>query len=363
MIDLRLQALFLELVRIDAPSGNEHAMMRYLMSYFSALGLDAYLDDTGKRAGIDTTNVVVKIAGGGDFFLAAHQDTVRSTAELRPVIHEDRITSDGTTILGADNRAGMAAILYAVEEAVRMRKTIRPCTLVFTVCEETSMAGSQHFEPASTLTHGFTFDSSLPPGSFVNRSCGAIAFTLEVIGRQAHAGLAPEKGVNAIRIASEALSRFPYGRIDEETLANIGTIEGGSAINVVPDLVKIIGEIRAEDTYKAETMMMEVLQDFRETAKAYGGQVRNEYVWDFIPYSIDECEIPCRRLKEVTAQLGLPFKGVKSMGGSDAHWFNHKGVKTINLGIGAQNPHQDEEFIRLQDLQAAANIASLLITK
>lgn len=358
-----LLRIFQELIRIDAVSGKEQPVADYIQSVAGALGFPATVDGAASLSGGNSGNVLIPVHGGGDFLLMAHMDTPRSTHGVQPQLLDDRITSDGTTILGVDDRGGISAILWALQQAVEQQKEIKPCTLLFTVCEETTLAGSQFFEPSDQMTHGFVFDSHLSPGKFVSETCGAIAFKMTVKGRASHAGVAPEKGVNAIQIAAEGMRRFPFGRIDADTTANIGIIGGGTATNVVPDTVELEGEIRTDFLDQGEQMMKKVVTDFEKAADLFGGRVACSWHWDFKPYRISPDEPPYKRMEALCRLLSLSMEGVKSMGGSDANNMNAKGLPTINLGVGAQNPHGTDEFILYRDLQKSADMAFALLTQ
>ena len=360
MLDDRLKEIFTELIAINATSGNEAPVAGYISNFLKNLGIPSRVDGAGKLSGGNCGNLIAEIEGGGDFFLASHMDTPRETLHVKPCFLDDRIVSDGNTILGVDNRAGVSAILYAVERATKKKLPI-PCTLLFTVCEETSLAGSLFYEPGKNIRYGFIFDSHLRPGSFVSNTCGALTFKIRILGKSAHAGVSPEKGVNAIKIAAECMTHFPFGRVDEVTTVNIGIVEGGNATNVVCDLVTLTGEIRTDYVEVGETMISELFDKFRSIARANGGDAEMDFYWDFLPYHILEDSRPYVCLKKVMTQLGLEIKGHKSMGGSDANSFNAKGIPSINLGIGAQNPHGKDEFILYEDLQMASDIALHLI--
>lgn len=358
-----LQDLFLELIKIDATSGKELPIAEFIKGYVKELGFEAHTDGAAELSGGNAGNVIVPINGGGDFLLMAHMDTPSSTKGVKPQLLEDRIISDGSTILGVDDRGGLSSILYALKRAVEDKKTIRPCTLLFTVCEETTLAGSVYYKPANGMKYGFVFDSHMTPGNFVNETCGAIAFKITVHGKASHAGISPEKGVNAIQIATRAMSKFPFGRIDAKTTASISIINGGTATNVIPDKIVLEGEIRTEQQAQGEEIMTTVIKDFEEAAAHFGGAIECAYIWDFTPYQIGEDALPYIRIKGVGEKLGLTITGSKSMGGSDANSLNNKGIQTINLGVGAQNPHATTEFILYKDLKTACDIAYTLITE
>ena len=352
-----LKDLFLHLISIDSISGNEKPVAEYIVEFLTNLGLQPYIDNTASVTGCNSGNVICPVNGGGDFVLLAHMDTARSTKGVKPQFLEDRITSDGTTVLGVDDRAGMAAILYALQQAVKEKMAIRPFTLAFTTCEETTLLGSQSLQLDKSIKHGFIFDSYLPTGCFVNESCGAIALDIKVRGKASHSGIAPEKGVNAIQIAVEALSQFPFGRIDAETTANIGIINGGSATNVVPDLVSMEGEIRSKQVAVVEEYACKIKQVFETCAAAFGGTAEVNSRWDFRPFLVSPQNYAYERAVEVLKHLNLEIKACASFGGSDANSLNAKGISAINFGTGAQNPHSNDECILYRDLINSVRIA------
>ena len=361
MLDGRLKQIFVELTSIDAVSGSEAPIADYIEHFVKNLGLNCYRDNADKLSMGNTGNVIVPILGGGEFFLAAHMDTPRSTKNLKHQFLSDRITSDGTTPLGVDDRGGLSSILFALEKAVESKKLL-PCTLLFTVCEETSMAGSITYKPAQGIKYGFTFDSFMSPACFVSETCGLIDFEFVIRGKASHAGISPEKGVNAIMIAAEAMTHFPFGRLGEKETANIGIIKGGVGTNVVCDEVFMRGEVRSGTIEKGEVMIHKIIEDFKQACEKYGGRLETKYNWDFVPYEIHDEDLPFKHFLKAASSIGLAATPMKSMGGSDANSLNAKEIKTVNLGVGAQNPHGNDEFILYEDFINAAKIAYQLLT-
>ena len=359
--DPRLGDLFLDLARLDGRSGHEKPVADYVLRFCQGLGLEAAADDSAARTGSDTGNVVCRYAGGGDLALLAHMDTARSTKDTKAVVLADRIASDGRGQLGADNRAGIAAILHAVERALRAGVRLKPFTIALTVMEETTMAGAVNLRLGPGVRAGFIFDSSLDPGSFAACSPGAAAFTARVAGRAAHAGIAPEQGVSAIAIAARAVAGLRLGRIDPETTANVGTIHGGEATNVVPAAAVVEGEARSMDPVKVEALVEETRRGFAAAAEAAGGQVGFEWRWDFRPYRLDPAAPVFREAVRAAAAAGLEPRPVPSHGGSDANHLNAGGLPSVNFGIGAKNPHADDEYILREHLAQASDIALALI--
>lgn len=363
MKNTRLMDLFLELARLDGPSGKESPVADYAVSFLKNLGLAAGTDGAAGVSGSDTGNVVCPVGGGGEFVLLAHMDTARSTAGTKQVVTTDRITSDGKGQLGADNRAGIAAILYAVERAVGAGLPLKSFTIAFTTQEETTMGGGGNLSLPPGVRYGFVFDSSLDPGCYASSSPGAAVFTVQVTGKPSHAGIAPEKGVCAIRIAAKAISSLEFGRHYEDTTSNIGTISGGEATNVVPPSAQVKGEVRSLDTAKILPILERIGAEFEKAAVAVGGSARLEWAWDFKPYRHAADSPVCRLAAEAVKAAGLKPAPVPSHGGSDANTLNAKGVATVNFGIGARNPHADDEYILLEHLEQATEIVWQLIKK
>ena len=324
VLDERLKQIFIDLTLIDAVSGNEAPVATYIKNFIKEFSLKVFTDDANELSNGNSGNVIVEILGGGEYLLASHMDTPRSTAKLNHQFLSDRITSDGTTPLGVDDRGGLSSILFALEKAVK-NGTLKPCTLLFTVCEETTLAGSIYYNPNPKIKYGFIFDSHMSPGNFVSETCGAINFDFIIRGVSSHAGISPEKGINAIKVAAEAMTKFPFGRIDEKTMSGI-------------------------------------ISDFNQVCTKYGAKMEAKYFWDFLPYYIKESDFPFTHFVKTAKKLGLTPASKKSMGGSDANSLNAKGIKAINIGVGAQNPHGNDEFILYKDLQAASDIAYQLLT-
>ena len=361
MLDRRLQDIFLELVQIDGSSGEEKEVKEYIAAFLSELGLESSEDQAHQSVNGNSGNLICKIGDGGDFVLLSHMDTARPTKELKPVIHSDRISSSGNTILGADNRAGIAAILYNIEKIRRNRLERKDFTIAFTIREEVDLHGSQHLQLDDRIRMGFVLDSSYRPGKFIYQTYGAQGFEIRVIGKPAHSGISPEKGVSSIQAAATAIAALKLGRIDEETTANIGKIKGGNAVNVIPAETVLIGESRSLKPGKVEAYVADVKREFEKTCRNYGAQLEFKSEWHFKPYHVSQDSLTYRKIYDAISNVSLDPEPVISAGGSDANSLNAKGIPSVNIGIGAQNPHADEEFILLEDLQKTADIAYELI--
>lgn len=359
-IDNRLLEIFLSLVVIDGLSGAERNVSAFIISFLSALNLKAEMDDAGEHIGGNSGNVICRIGGGGDLVLSAHMDTASTTEGLKATVLDDRITTDGTTILGADDRAGIAAILFSVEKLLNEKTAIRNCTLVFTVDEERGLGGSRHLKLDPSIKMGFVFDSHLRPGHFIHRTYGAREFNLTVTGKAAHS-CSPHKGLNSIKIASEGICRLPWGRIDAETTANVGIISGGIVVNVIPETTRLKGEVRSVHLSKVDAAIENIESRFTAAAREAGGGVQFDSKWLFKPHEIPPDAEVRKRLEEALIRVGLEPKPMTTPGGSDANSLNAMGIPAVNIGIGAQDPHSMAEFILLDDLQKTAEIVQFLI--
>lgn len=361
-IDKRLAELFLHLAKIDGTSFQEREVADYIDDFLHHLGFTTNEDDTGEVIGGNAGNIICKIGTGGDLLLLAHMDTASSTAKLNPRILPDRITSDGTTILGADNRAGITAYLYALEKLTSEGAALNDFTVAFTVGEEIDLLGSRHLK-LDNIKYGIVFDSHLRPGKFIYKGYGAKTFNIEVIGKPAHAGIAPEKGINAIAVAADALSQIRQGRISDQTVANIGTIRGGIATNVVSEKVEIEGESRSLSITEIDNYLQEAEEIFLESAEKFGAKIRFSSEWAFQPYEIKPDNPVRLKIERALYNVGLNPEPMISPGGSDANNLNAKGINAVNIGIGAQNPHGFDEYIMLEDLNSIAQIALEIMKK
>lgn len=355
--DPRLVEIFKEVAVIPAMSGTERNMADYIHAFLRRIGLSSSEDTTNTLWDGNAGNVHCVIGTGGNFIMSAHMDTPRPTKDTKVVVDSEKITSDGTTALGVDNRAGVTLLLYTLEKAMREQMPMKDATVVFTTCEETTLGGSLNIPLSPDITMGFVFDSSLRPGNFVRESCGAIAFTARLVGKAAHSGIAPEKGIHALRAAATAVARMNMGRIDETTTINVGMMQGGEGVNVIPALAVVEGEVRSMDWSKIETLTEEVRQTFAAAAEEYGATLEFHARWDFAPYNILADEPVFYGIATAIERAGLMPVPHVSWGGSDANSFNQRGIRSVNIGIGAQNPHANTEFIYLEDFQQAADIA------
>lgn len=363
MIDERLKEIFLEITGIEGLSCNENSISEYIKSFLLKNNFNPHEDESYIKSKSNTGNIICPIGNGGEIILTAHMDTARSTGNVKPILKDDRIVSDGTTVLGVDNRVGITLLLCLAEMINKNYLETEDFTIAFTTCEETTLAGSKNIELNGSTKMGFVFDSYLRPGQFVNESYGAASFKIKIFGKAAHSGIAPGEGINSLQIAADAITLLKLGQYDQKTTLNIGKIMGGSAVNVVPELTQLEGEIRSTTIENVNKCYQTVKTIFEKSAGKYSGTADFKFIWDFQPYKLDENSPVVKRITETIRRVGLDPVQAISRGGSDANSFNERGIESVNIGIGAQNPHSNDEFILYEDFNNAFKIAVELVRK
>jgi tripeptide aminopeptidase len=360
-----LQRLFLRLLPIEGVALGERLIADEIIGLLRQNGIQVQEDDAGKRLQGNTGNLICLPP---DFnphdpalLLNAHLDTVQSTARLEPVAEGDAVRTNGTTILGADNRLGVAILLHLLLTLARQGRAHKNFMVVFTVAEEIGMLGATQLDLSRlNLKQAFVFDCSRRPGTYIRECVGSTIFQLTFIGKAAHSGVAPEEGVNAIALASTALAQIKTGRIDTETTANLGKIYGGTAINIVPDKVVVEGEVRSFSRRRIQEQI-DMIRDTAARAVNGVGAFHFDSYNDFEPYAHAPDAPVVRTLERALRAVALVPNPIRYMGGSDANIWNARGIPAVNIGIGAQNPHTFEEFVLIEDLIKAAEIAFALV--
>jgi tripeptide aminopeptidase len=359
----RIIEIFLQAARINALSGSEKPVADFIKSFLTDYNYHVTEDNSQSFTSSNSGNLICKIGTGGDFLLLSHMDTARPTLETKPIIKEDRIISLGDTVLGVDNRAGVAVLLYILEKIAKENIPVKDFTVAFTTCEESTLLGSKNLGINGEIHKCFVFDSGYRPGNFIFSSCGAIGFSMKIRGKASHSGISPEKGINSLQAAAKAISKLPLGRIDEETTMNIGKLKSGSAVNVIPELTELEGEVRSFDLKKAEYYFNFLFDTFKKEAEAIEAKIECNHFWDFKPYTVKENSDVYRKTICAIKKVGLLPVPKISLGGSDANSLNGRGIESVNLGIGAQNPHSNDEFIYIDDLIKSSEIALELVKR
>ena len=366
MIDRRrLQELFLDLVRIDSPSRREGRIAARLARELAGLGAEVIFDGAGPAVGGETGNLIARVAGTVDapaLLLCAHMDTVSPGEGVCPVVEDDVIRSDGTTILGGDDKSGIAIVCECVTVCRERALRHPPLDVVFTVCEEVGLLGARHLDTGLLRARrGLVFDSDAVGFAFT-RAPGANHVEVVVRGRAAHAGMAPERGISAIQIAAEAIAGMRLGRIDAETTANLGVIQGGRATNIVPDEVRIRGEARSHDPARLAAQTEHIRACFEEAAARHPGarvEVAVEAAYEAMAVPDDAAIM--RLVAAAAARTGRTITPAGMGGGCDANVLNRRGLEVVNLGTGMRDIHTTAEWLRVSDMVAAAEVTLAVI--
>jgi tripeptide aminopeptidase len=346
---------FLTLVRIDSLSGDEGAVADRLRGYLHDAGCQVWSDHVGnllaRRAGHEAGSMLPPL------LLSAHMDTVEPGHGIQPRIVDGVVRSDGTTILGADDKAGVAAILTALRQTNGTGASCCPIEVVFSVQEEVGLVGAKHLDLTQLAAKtAIVMDSAGPVGSIVARAPSQDTMTIEITGQASHAGVAPEQGVSAIVVASKAIAGMRLGRIDPETTANIGVIRGGMATNIIPAHVTMRGEARSLDEARLAAQTAHMRECFETAARELGAKVEFWVERSYSAINLSPESAVVRRVSRAMAATGVAATLISTGGGSDANIFMGAGIETANLGFGMMGPHSVEEHIAIADLEQAASI-------
>ena len=361
----RLLAEFLKLVSFDSESLHEGPIRDHLKQRLTELGLEVREDDAAARLGSEAGNLYARLDGAGESVLfSAHMDTVSPGRGKRAVVEDGTVRSDGTTVLGADDCAGLAAILEALTVLRERDLPHPPIELLFTVAEELYGQGSVLFDYAR-LTSGaaYVLDLSGPVGRAAVCAPTILRLDIAVRGRAAHAGFCPERGVNALRIAASALAEIPTGRVAEDTTVNFGVISGGTGVNVVPEEVRISGEIRSLRHERAVEKSEGVAGVFREKARALGGDAEITVTEQVRAYRIGSRDPVVRRFERAAMAMGLEPRQVTTFGGSDNNHFVRHGIRGIVLACGMNEVHSVRETQDVAELVRLAELTLRLMEK
>ena len=344
----RLVNSLCDLVRIDSPSGLEEDVSKHLEERLRKLNFQVQRDAHG--------NVIASEPGDDPLLLSAHMDTVEPGRGIDPQVSGDRIESDGTTILGADCKAGVAAIMEALEATAEAGRDRRPVQVVFTRGEEIGLVGASNLDYSMIRAkESVVFDGNGPVNRITGSSPTYVSFDVSVKGRAAHAGVEPEKGLSAIRIAADIISELPQGRLDEETTFNVGLISGGSVRNAVPSDVAFSGEFRSHNTETVDLVRMQVLETLKEARKRYKDAIiQEELEVLFQMYDLDPNDPVVRLVTRVMGGMGLGPDIRPSGGGTDANAMRLRGIDCVVVGMSTNEMHTVNEHVLIPDLMTTA---------
>jgi tripeptide aminopeptidase len=357
----RLAETFKILVEIDSISKEEGTISSEVKKMLEAMGAETVVDSAGDMIGSNTGNLIAKFKGNTQappLLLNAHMDTVEPGKGVTAVLKDGIFTSDGTTILGADDKSAIAILLETLKIIQENNLPYGPLELVLTVCEEIGLLGAKHLDfDLITAKYGYALDATDTEG-IVTQAPSANRLEFKIHGKDAHAGAAPEKGINAISLASKAIAKLEIGRIDHETTCNIGIIEGGIAINIVPNLVTVKGEVRSHDEEKLKKVTNKIISSFKGVIENYNGisfddglprldiQIEKDFSRTSIPNDHPVVIFACKAAEN----LGRKMVAKTTGGGADANIFFEKGIATGVLGTGMRDMHTVRESVRLDDM-------------
>lgn len=356
----RLTASFLEMIRIYSPSKGEKEMADYLEAWLKKRGISFQSDQAGAAYGGNGRNIVACIPGqrgGRPLGFCAHMDQIEPCKTVHPIMEGDIIRSDGTTTLGGDDKAGIAAILEAVEDLLESGEAHRDIYLVFTCSEEISMAGTKHMDLNMLPCYDLVVaDAAGNTGIVAYKAPAMEAIEITFYGKKAHAGIEPEKGINAIVAAGKAIAEMHIGRIDVETTSNIGRIEGGSATNVVTDEVTFSAEIRSHNMEKLAAEVAHMESCCRTAAENMGAAYEFKHETAYPALSLDlESEL-VSLTDQVMRLEGITPEYMVIGGGSDANILAGHGYRSVILGIGMRDVHTVNESLDIAETVKAAKV-------
>ena len=363
----RLLSTFLDYVQIDSESTHEGAMAARIAQDLKAIGCQVYVDNSGEQTGSETGNLYCTLPGNADgepILFAAHMDTVVPGVGVKPVITDGVIRSSGDTVLGGDDKSGVVAIVEALRTIVEQNLPHPTIEALFTVCEEIGLRGSRHMDYSRiTAKKAAVLDSSGDAGKIIVSAPGQYKLNAVVVGRRAHAGVAPEEGISAIQVLAEAISNMKLLRIDEETTANIGSIHAQYATNIVPERAELIGECRSRRDDKLEAQGKHMMDCLQTACEKYGATLEGGLTRAYSAYSHAEDDPFVQEIMAACRKAGLEPSLAASGGGSDANNMSANGLKALVLGTGMAKVHTTQEEITVKNLEDTAALVLAMAVK
>jgi tripeptide aminopeptidase len=359
-------SLFMELAAIPSPPGEERACADRVLEELRDLGLEPDEDGAGAAIGSTMGNIFCRLPGrsegGTPIFLCAHLDTVPPTAALEPVLDDGVVRNAGGTILGADNKAAVAAMLEAARRIVTDGLPHSGVELLFTPMEETGLHGAKHFDTSRFEAElGYVYDQAAPIGEIILGAPTHKNIFATFSGQSAHAGMVPEEGRSAILAAARAIADLRLGRLDEETTANVGIIHGGTGRNVVPERCRVEAEVRSHDERKLAELIQETLDTLSYAASISDCSVEAEVVEVYRGYRFGPDDRPVRLARAALERCGYSVSLGLTGGGADANVFNAAGLPCLNVANGMAAIHTPEEHISVADVEGMVDVTLALV--
>lgn len=358
--------LFLELAAISSPPGQERPVADVVLAYLGDLGLEVEEDGVGPRIDATAGNLICRleptVGEGTPMFLCAHLDTVPPSGPIEPVVEDGIVRNAAGTILGADDKSAVAVMLEATRRVVEERRPHAGLELLFTPKEEVGLVGAYAFDHERlNATVGYVYDQAAPVGEIVLGAPSSVAIDAIFRGRAAHAGMYPEEGRSAIAAAARAISDLRLGRLDDETSANVGVIEGGTARNIVPDRCAFRAEARSHDEEKLADLVREITETMAFAATLEGCEVDTTVNRSYRAYRFKPADTVVRLAVTALERTGHTPRFALSGGGADANVFNDRGLACVNLANGMTDIHTPDEHIAVADLEGMVDVTLALL--
>ncbi len=351
----RLLETFLTILRINSFYPDEEPVMQALRPKLTGVGMKLSEDPArnilaywpGKGA----------MAGAEPVLLCAHVDTVRPTIGMEPIVRDDTVWSDGSSVLGADDKAAVAAIVEAAEAIEAAGVDHPPVEVLFTIGEDVGHLGSKAFDVSPVQSKlAFIPDSGGPVGQIILASPYAQSLKVRFHGRAAHAGIEPENGRSALSMAARAVEAVPWGRLDDESTSNVGSIHGGEAANIVAPEAELIFQVRSLDERKSRRYIDEVLRACEKAAADLEGRIEQELLISTRGFRFEPTDPIVQRAMSAIRAAGMEPTCAVSCGGSDANELNRMGLDTLVLSVGYVDIHSNQECMPIDQLNALARV-------
>ena len=353
---------FIDLVKIDSETQHEKVVAQKLAKDLQDLGAQVKFDNANAKAGGDIGNLYAYFSGKikkEPILFCAHMDTVQPGIGIKPQIKDGKIFSDGTTILGSDDKSGIAEIIWGIKAILESGEKHTPIEVLFTIAEETGLLGAKYLDYSLIKSKiGYALDGH-SVGSIAVGAPSQNSLKFIVSGKESHAGVAPDKGINAIKLAAEAISIMPNGRIDHETTCNVGIIQGGKATNIVPNEVLVKAEARSHNKDSLKKITEQMADAFRTTVKKYKigdfqAKVDIKIVEAYQAFRLSDEDEVVQIAEKAAENLSIKFSKMVGGGGSDVNMFNQNGLKMAVAGSGMDKVHTVDECIEISELEKGA---------
>lgn len=355
----RMVENFINMAKISSPSLKEREVADYIKKELESIGLEVIEDNAGEKTGGNSGNIIgiLRAPGKKKVLLSAHMDTVLPCDKVNPIIENGIIKSDGTTVLGGDDKAGIANIIEAIRVIKENNFDHSEIIVVCSIAEEIGLLGAKNFDIEKYAPdYSFILDSSGKPGIAIIQTPYSAKGEMKIIGKPAHAGIAPENGINALTVAAHAITKIKLGRIDSETTSNIGVVRGGEAVNIVMPEVTLHYEARSFSGEKLDSLLKETNDIFVEVAKEFGAEFENNVVKGYSGYHLDKNEDILKYFEKACMNAEVEYITKSTGGGSDSNIYNEKGYKALTIAVGMTKVHTKKEYIEIEDMVKTAKL-------